>query len=79
MAALFSHFSAGSDIRTNFFQFLNFGQTYISSKKSFITSTTAEEDEDIVTYIHERKTDTQTESNKTGGTDKSSSYRQNVN
>ena len=37
---LFSHFSAGSDIRTNFFVFVNFGEIQISSKKSFITSTT---------------------------------------
>lgn len=29
-------FSAGADIRTNF----NFGETYISSKKSFLTSST---------------------------------------
>ena len=32
---LFSHFSAGSDIVTNFFQFLNFGEISISSKKVF--------------------------------------------
>ena len=37
---LFSNFSAGSDIETNFFTFLNFGEICISSKNSFITSTT---------------------------------------
>ena len=37
--AQFSHFCAGSDIRTNFIQFLNFAEFQISSKKSFITST----------------------------------------
>ena len=38
--ALFRHFSAGSDIRTHFFQFLYFGEIQISSKKSFIALTT---------------------------------------
>jgi len=38
--ALFSHYSADSDIKTNVFQFLNFGEIKISSKNSFITSTT---------------------------------------
>ena len=39
--ALFLHFSAVSDIRTNnFFRLYNFGEVYISSKKSFLTSTT---------------------------------------
>ena len=38
--ALFSHFSAGSDIRTNFIQYLNFGEIQISSKKKYIKSTT---------------------------------------
>ena len=37
---LFSHLSAGSAIRTNFFNFLIFGEIQISSKKGFITSTT---------------------------------------
>ena len=37
--AQFSHFYAGSD-RTNFIQFLNFGEIQISSKQSFLTSTT---------------------------------------
>ena len=40
-SALFSHFSAGSDIVTIIFQFLNFGEIQISFNKSFITSTTA--------------------------------------
>ena len=38
--ALFLHFYAGSDIRTNFIQFLNFWEIWTSSKKSFETSTT---------------------------------------
>ena len=38
--ALYSHFSPGSDIRTNFITFLNFGEIQISYKKCFITSTT---------------------------------------
>ena len=33
--AQFSHFCAGSDIRTNFIQFLNFGEIQISSKKNY--------------------------------------------
>ena len=33
--ALFQHFCAGSDIRTNFISFLNFGEIYISSKIKF--------------------------------------------
>ena len=33
--ALFSHFCAGSDIRTYFLQFLNFGENQITSKKKF--------------------------------------------
>ena len=44
--ALFNLFSAGLDIRTNFFPFLNFGEFQISSKKSFITSTTVREGRD---------------------------------
>ena len=47
--ALFTHFSASLDIITNFFPFLNFGEIEISSKKSFITSTTG------VTTIAARK------------------------
>ena len=35
----FSHICAGSDIRPNFLQFLNFRSIQISSKDSFITST----------------------------------------
>ena len=41
--ALISHFSAGSDIKTNVFQFINFGEIEIFSKKSFITSTTGQD------------------------------------
>ena len=42
IALLFSHLSVVSDIGTNFIQFLNFWEIQISSKKSFITSTTGE-------------------------------------
>ena len=38
---MFSHFWAGSDIRTDFIQYLYFEEIYISSKNSFITSTTS--------------------------------------
>ena len=41
LAASFSHWCLGSDIRTNFFQFLNLWEIQISSKKSFITTSTA--------------------------------------
>ena len=42
MDSLFSHFSVDSDIKTNIFQFLNFGKIEISSKNSFITSNTGQ-------------------------------------
>ena len=42
IAQLFYHISAGFDIRTNFFPFLNFGEIQTSSKKSFIALTTGE-------------------------------------
>ena len=42
IAQLFYHISAGFDIRTNFFPFVNFGEIQTSSKKSFIALTTGE-------------------------------------
>ena len=38
LAASCSHWCLGSDIRTNFFQFHNFGEIQISWKKRFITT-----------------------------------------
>ena len=39
IAQLFCHFSAGLDIRTNFFAFFNFGEIQISSKNFFLPLT----------------------------------------